>query len=39
MKAIPGTLELVDCHSIIPKFKGRKGLNNWKVSLSKIYKA
>lgn len=37
-RALPNTLELLDCHSRLPNFKGRKGMTSWPILCSKLTK-
>lgn len=37
-RAVPGSLELLDCHKRIPNIKGRKGLTKYPVLINKLRK-
>lgn len=37
-RALPDSLELVDCHERLPHLKGRKGLLSWPVLVNKLKK-
>lgn len=37
-KAVPGSLELLDCHKRLPNVIGRKGITTWPVICNKVKK-